>query len=284
LKPNPLSREEYVEQAYMYKAMSERVQSEPLQELLVQIREEVLATTKLPMAIDYLLAEIRHVGTMATAMTKMHHYFVPYQTFLVKQAVEDHGQFDMCTAFQLLHFDAKFRSENAESPAMFFFQFEALCRHRLDYDFGLTAMSADPLFDDEWSHWILKVRHQLGILEIADLVYVHSEHYLKKNDIRDEKDRPKPLLFSEQEGRIALANRKKEPHYLFLALQRQMGYPKIPQKKQVDPLTEIVPKLQRTLERMEVRMKLLEEEQRSKGIDITQFYGREGVPPPSFDE
>ena len=32
----------------------------PIQELLDQVRHELLATTKLPMAIDYLLAEVKH--------------------------------------------------------------------------------------------------------------------------------------------------------------------------------------------------------------------------------
>ena len=189
----------------------------------------------------------------------------------------------MQSAFSLLHHDAKFRSEDATPAAMFLFQFETLCRRRLDYDFGLAAMSADPLYDDRWSHWILKVRHQLGILELADLIYVHSEHYLKRTEIRDDDERPEPLLFGDQEGRIALANRKKEPHFLFLALQRQLGYPHIPVAKRKDPILELVPKLQRSVERMEVRIKLLEEEQRTKGIDITKFYGKDAPPPPSFD-
>ena len=59
-----LPREEYIEQAYLFKALQGRLTTnEPVQEILVQIREEVLSTTKLPMAIDFLLAEVRHVGT-----------------------------------------------------------------------------------------------------------------------------------------------------------------------------------------------------------------------------
>ena len=49
-----LLSEEYVEQAYLFKALMERGSAdEPVQELLGYLREEVLATTKLPMAIDF---------------------------------------------------------------------------------------------------------------------------------------------------------------------------------------------------------------------------------------
>ena len=36
------------------------------------------------------------------------------------------------------------------------------------------------------------------------------------------------MLFGEKEGRIAMANRRKDPLYLFSALQRHLGYPSVP--------------------------------------------------------
>ena len=78
-----------------------------------------------------------------------------------------------------------------------------------------------------------------------------------------------------KEGRIALANRAKETHYLFLALQRQLGYPPVPQKKQHDPMEELIPKLKRSVERLEVRVKLLEDEQRNQGIDLSRYYKKD---------
>ena len=79
-----LDREEYIEQAYLFKALQHRkAHSEPVQDMLQQIREEVLATTQLPKAIDFLLAELRHVGTMGTAMKRLGHYFTPFQTCLL---------------------------------------------------------------------------------------------------------------------------------------------------------------------------------------------------------
>jgi len=264
-----LDREEYIEQAYLFKALQHRkAHSEPVQDMLQQIREEVLATTQLPKAIDFLLAELRHVGTMGTAMKRLGHYFTPFQTFVIDAAEDDHGRFDMQIAFLVLEAEAKFRAKSSSPVAMFFFQVETLCRNRLDYDYGLQAIAMDPVYDGIWQSWILEVRHQLGIVELADLIYVNSHHYRKKNPTEDDQTEP---LFGEKEGRIALANRKKEPHYLFSALQRQLGYPAVPRPVKRDETIDLIPKLLRTVERLEVRIKLLEEEQRQSGIDLNQF-------------
>ncbi len=264
-----LNREEYIEQAYLFRALQHRKdRSEPVQEMLRQIREEVLATTQLPMAIDFLLSELRHVGTMATAMKRLGHYFTPFQTFVVDAAEDDHGRFDMQIAFLVLEAEARFRAESSSAVAMFFFQVETLCRNRLDYDYGLQAVAMDPVYDGIWQHWILEVRHQLGIIELADLIYVNSAYYRKKNPGEPLQAEP---LFGEKEGRIALANRKKEPHFLFSALQRQLGYPAVPRPVKRDETADLIPKLMRTVEKLEVRIKLLEEEQRQSGIDLNQF-------------
>ena len=56
-----LDREEYIEQAHFFRALGERLpQNMPLQELLAQLRDEVLSTTKLPLALDFLLGELKH--------------------------------------------------------------------------------------------------------------------------------------------------------------------------------------------------------------------------------
>ncbi len=58
-----LDREEYVEQAYLFKALGERMrENHTTQDLLQWIKEEILSTTRLPMAIDYLAAELKHAG------------------------------------------------------------------------------------------------------------------------------------------------------------------------------------------------------------------------------
>jgi len=270
-----LPKEEYVEQAYMFKALMERMSAdEPVQDLLGYLKEEVLSTTKLPMAIDFLLAEVKQLGTMATAMKRLAHYFTPFQSFIVSAAEEETGHFDMWIALELLYHEAKLRSENSDPVSMFFYQFETLCRHSLDYDYGMRAIAADPIYDENWEKWILEIRRQIGTIEIANIVYLHSEHYLKQK--ADYEEAPETVLFGDKEGRIAYANRRKEPHYLFLALQRQLGYPPVPVRKVTEGLETVIPKLKRSVERLEARMKLLEEEQRSAGIDLSKFYKGQG--------
>ena len=55
------------------------------------------------------------------------------------------------------------------------------------------------------------------------------------------------------------------------ALQRHLGYPSVPRLEPPDALPQLLPQLARRLERMEHRVKLLEEEQRG-GFDLTKFY------------
>jgi hypothetical protein len=81
------------------------------------------------------------------------------------------------------------------------------------------------------------------------------------------------VLFGEREGRIALANRRKDPLFLFSSLQRQLDYPAVPRSKAADKEQTLLPQLARRLEQLETRLKILEEEQRG-GLDLTQFYER----------
>ena len=276
-----LQREEYVEQAYLFRGLADRASAgEPIQELLKNLREEILATTNLPHAIDYLLAELSHVGMMSTAMGKMAHYFAPFQTYLIGQAESEQGRFDMNQALVILEREAKMRADAVEPVALFFFQFEVICRNRLTYDHGLVAMSSDPAYDNHWSSWLLDIRHKIGIVDIADLVYVHSQYYQQRQQQTGVSDYEvaDPVLFGTREGRVALANRSKETLYFFAALQRQLAYPQVPRPKRHNPNEDLLPKLARQLERFEVRLKLLEDEQREKGIDLSQFYGDQGNP------
>ncbi len=279
-----LEREEYVEQAHLFQAMAGRVEAgESAQERLKLIREEVLATTRLPMAIDYLSAELNHVGTLSTAMKRLPHYFTPFQTFLIEQAESEKSRFDINRAFLILSHEAKFRADPKSLPAFFFFQFETLCRNRLSYSQGLEAMSVDPMYDGVWSNWLKSIRHSLGIVDLADLVYVHSEYYVirQAGEGGSEVERPDPILFGEKEGRIALANRRKEPMFFFSALQRQLQYPLVPKIELKDPVHDLLPKMVRQIERMEVRIKLLEDENREKGINLDQFMARKNTAPPN---
>jgi len=134
-------------------------------------------------------------------------------------------------------------------------------------------MSEDAFYDDHWKQWILIVRRQIGIIEIADLIFSRSWHYINLRN-RHQTQPPNPeqtVLFGEKEGRIALANSGKDPLFLFASLQRQLGYPKVPRPKPFDDTKNVIAVLQQKLDQLSIRTKLLEDESRG-GIDLTQYY------------
>jgi hypothetical protein len=267
-----LERDEYVEQAYFFRSLLERLDDAvSVQDLLGSVREEILATTNLPKAIDFLAAELKHAGALAPGMRRLSHYFTPFQAYVVGEAERDGGKFDFRTALEVLRREAGFKAEGASAPALFVYQFEALARNRLGYDKGLEAMSRDPAYDEAWREWILTVRRQIGVVDLADLIYVRSEHYRRTRGAEAEGE-VRPVLFGEKEGRISLAHRRKDPLMLFSALQRHLGYPSVPRPPRGDEQKNVLPLLIRRVERLEARLKLVEEEQRG-GIDLSRFMG-----------
>ncbi len=275
-----LDREEYIEQSYFFRVLVERLKDNiPLQELLIALKDEVLSTTKLPMAIDYLLSELKHTGGFATAMSRLSHYFTAFQAYVVSAAEDERGRFDLRIAWAVLRHLAEYLSQSPSPQGVFLYQFETLCRNRLSYDLGLEAMSRDPMFGDDWREWILLVRRQIGIVGLAELIYVRSEHYFQQRKLREGRELTpeKPILYGAKEGKIALANRQKDPLLLFSALQRQLGYPVVPRPLPPDSAPELVPQLMRRMERVETRVKLLEDDQQG-GFDITKFYSKDSPP------
>ncbi len=268
-----LEREEYVEQVYFFRTLRERMQQNmSTQDLLVAIRQEVLSTTRLPLAIDFMADELRLTGGFATAMARLSHYFTPFQAYVVAESEKAEGRFDFRIALEILQCEAEYRAAAAGSgkpslQGIFLFQFETLCRNRLGYDEGLEAVACDPMFDPQWRQWIRTVRRQIGLVDFADMIYVRSELYRRTRG-----EAEKPVLFGEKEGKIALANRRKDPLYLFSALQRHLDYPSVPRPKPEDTQRHVLPGLQRKVEQLESRLKLLEEELRG-GINLARFYG-----------
>jgi len=263
----PLDRDEYIEQAYFFRTLRERMrQNMSTQDLLDAVRQEILSTTMLPFAIDFMAGELKLTGGFATAMARLPHYFTPFQTYVVAEAEKAEGRFDFQIALEILEREVEYRAQGASPQGIFLYQFEALCRNRLGYDRGLEAVARDPIYDDDWREWILIVRRQIGLVDFADMIYVRSELYRKK---RGQADRP--ILFGEKEGRIALANRRKDPLYLFSALQRHLGYPSVPRPKPEDAQRNLLPALQHRLERLEARVLMLEEELRG-GINLARYY------------
>jgi hypothetical protein len=305
----PLGREEYIEQSHFFRSLGERLAvNVPAQEVLASVREEVLATTKLPMAIDFLLGELRHEGLLGPAMARLPHYFTPFQAYVIQESENERLRFDLRVGLEILRREAEYRAGEPTREGIFLYQFESLCRNRLGYDRGLEAVARDPAFDEVWRDWIRKVRRQIGLVDIADLIYVHSAFYWQRpgrlttnreaapfgrdaaTPSREAErsadpgpsdappanigDEEQPLvLFGEREGRIALANRRKDPLYLFASLNRQLGYPEVPRQKPADREKDLLPQLARRLEQLETRLKIVEEEQRG-GFDLTKFYER----------
>ncbi|MCM2369286.1 hypothetical protein [Aporhodopirellula aestuarii] len=302
-----LDNAEYVEQAYLFELLRERIAEQtPMQELLDQLRHELLATTRLPMAIDFMLTELRHSGLMGDAMSRLTHYFSPFQTFLIRESESETGRFTIHIALQVLHADAQLRAnytaqlesidvqgnlgaafttiprggrtmtpesmtQRARS-AFFFFQFEVISRNRLGYDAGLKAMSLDPVFDAQWSKWLVDLRANVGLVDMADLLFLASDEYRRRlNEEGLELEGKGPFLFGEKEGRIALANRRKDPIYLFGAMQRHLGYPPVPRHVKEETDRDTIPAMLRRIERLESRIKLMEQEQRQE-FDLSKFY------------
>jgi hypothetical protein len=272
-----LDREEYIEQAYLFRVLAERIAGGvAAQEALASIGQEVLATSKLPLAIDYLVGELKLVGTFSTAMSRLAHYFTAFQTFIMRQAEVEGGRFDIRTALAILEREAAYRAEQATPQGLFFYRFECLSRNRLDYAQGLAAVADDGLFDAEWRAWIATVDRQVGLVDLADLVYVRSPEYwrIERRDAlasgRADTGPDRVILFGDKEGRIARANRGKDPLFFFAALQRQLGYPVVPRPQPAAPSAESPALLARRLERLEMRVKLLEEESQG-GIDLSRF-------------
>ena len=129
----------------------------------------------------------------------------------------------------MLESEVRYRADALRPEGLFMYQFETLCRNHMRYEEGLTAMSRDPAYSDAWKRWILTVRRQAGLVELPDLVYVRSELY------DGPRDDDYVVLFGTKEGRIALANRRKDPLFFFAALQRQLNYPAVPRPEPADP-------------------------------------------------
>lgn len=270
-----LPREELIEQIHFFKTYRERLeQNLPAQDILQTIREEILATTRLPLAIDYLYDEIKHHGEISKAMRQLSHYFTPFQTCVMSSAEEEKARFDLPIALQILEREAEYLCEEPRAAGLFIYQFECISRNRIGYDAGLQAIADDPFYSSEWRDWILMVKRNLGTRDFADFIYQYSEFALAeyRRQSRDESvELGRPMLFDVQEGRIAKANRKNEPLYMFGALQRHLNYPKVPRAKRKSDESPFSPALEARLTRIEKRIQLLELEQKNS-LDLSQFY------------
>ena len=267
-----LEREESIEQAYFFQAFRERVMDGlPAQDVLARIGEELLSTTRLPLAISYMSTEMKVSGLLAPAMERLSHYFTPFQAYVTGRAEETLSRFPIDQALLILEREARYRAESPTPAGLFVFQFEAISRNRLGYAGGLRAIAADPFYDEDWREYVLRLGARLGDVDFADLIYVRSSHFVVERRRLDPDFEPKfPTLFGVKEGKIARANRGRDPLYLFSALQRQLGYPEVPRPRRPDEAEARIALLEQRVTQLENRLKAAETEIHND-FDISQL-------------
>ncbi len=103
------------------------------------------------------------------------------------------------------------------------------------------------------------------------MIFVRSLYFVNQRRVRDPDYEPKfPTLFGEKEGKIARANRGRDPAYLFSALQRQLGYPEVPRPKRPDEAEGRIALLELRVSQLENRLKTLESDGQND-VDITKI-------------
>jgi len=267
-----LEREEYVEQAYFYRVLRERMAGQmAAQDIIARLHEEMLSTTRLPYAIQFLSSELKHTGLLSSGFARLPHYFTPFQAFVVSGTEQEGLRFNVETALTVLEREAQYRAGTPTPAGLFVYQFETLARNRLGYDRGLVSMAGDPMYDPFWKDYIDFVRGQIGLVDFADLVYVRSQWYtIERRRQQPDYEPPVPALFGEKEGKIAKASYGRDPLFLFGALQRQLGYPEVPRAKPRDDLPFLVETLKTRVQQLQQRLTLLESEVRGQ-VDLSQF-------------
>src|SRR5215218_5533076 len=98
-----LDAEEYIEQAYFFRTLRERLATnQATQDILHHVHEEILATTRLPMAIQFLATEMKHSGQLSSGFIKLPHYFTAFQTFVIACTEREKLRFQVDIAFLVL--------------------------------------------------------------------------------------------------------------------------------------------------------------------------------------
>jgi hypothetical protein len=190
----------------------------------------------------------------------------------MSQAENDFSRFAMDQALLILEREARFKAENPSLAGLFVYQFEALSRNRLGYNKGLAAMSGDPYYTEDWRDYIVTLQSRLGDVDFADLIYVRSAFFVAERRRTNRDYQPKfPILFGDKEGKIARANRGRDPLYLFSALQRQLGYPEVPRPRRPDEAEARIALLEQRVTLLENRIKALESGANGDDVDLSQF-------------
>ena len=267
-----LEREEYIEQSYFFRTFRERLADNlAAQDILARMHEEILTTTRLPMAVQFLTTELKHSGVLHTGMERLGHYFTGFQTFVIGQAEQEGLRFTMATALLILEREAAYKAESPTRSGLFVYQFEAICRNRLGYQTGLTAMAKDPMYDADWRAYLDTVRKQVGIVDFADLVFVRSEAYLHEQRRANPQYQPSsPPLLGEKEGKIAPPAGDATRSISSRLCNGNSAIRKYLVRRRVTKNRTGLTRCKSKMREMEARLKLLEAEVRGN-VDLSQF-------------
>src|SRR5262249_12402860 len=111
IDPMMLEREEYVEQAYFFRALRERMADGlATQTVLERVHQEILSTTRLPYAIQFLATEMKHSGQLSTGFARLNHYFTAFQTFVIAGTEDESKRFSADVALLVLEREAEYRA------------------------------------------------------------------------------------------------------------------------------------------------------------------------------
>src|SRR2546426_9332661 len=118
-----LDREEYIEQVYFFRTLRERIaENLATQEVLNRVHEEILSTTRLPLAIQFLATELKHSGLLSSGFARLAHYFTPFQAFIIRQTEDERLKFNIDSALLVLEREARYRSGEWTREALFVYQ------------------------------------------------------------------------------------------------------------------------------------------------------------------
>ena len=122
------------------------------------------------------------------------------------------SRFSMEQALLILEREAKYKSENpARRPVHFPVRVSVAKPAGLHPGTG-AAMSADPLYTEDWRDYILMLQTRLGDVDFAKPHPSYYAHFVKERRKTNPEFEPKyPTLFGEREGKIARANRGRDP-------------------------------------------------------------------------
>ena len=242
----------------------------PSQEILARVGEELLSTTKLPLAVSFLHTEIKGSGLMAPAMARIGHYFTAFQTHVIGQAEIAMSRFSMEQALLILEREAKYKADGPSLAGLFIFQFESLSRNRLGYTRGLAAMAQDPFYTEDWSDYILTLQTRLGDVDFADLIFVRSDYFVQRATEAQPRVRAqvsRPLRRAGGEDRPGQP--RPRPDVPLLGTPAPAWLSRSPAPRRPDELEARVLLLEQKIAQLENRLKVAESEL-NQDVDLSQ--------------